>query len=321
MSSIVVSELEYAPPGADSLFFGVGFGVAPGEHAALVGANGVGKSTILRILSGELDADEGEFALGGTVLTMTQDVGMSRPNDTLRDMLIEVAPAALRTAGRAMVIAERAMYDGTDDGMLFAEAITHWGDMGGYDYAVSGRIGIEGGTADDIARSLKETIHDLFGAGNAKLVSENDTKFLGGVSGWVRTEYDLGGPGPWAMSLDPYAHAALGLDSVEVGAGLMLVFQPPAETRGLAPLMPKTGAYAPAFGGDGFGIFAGVRGVAYEGLYEDLAEPFLAEAGITAQVTLWDFAVIGAAASCTTPPYETTKDPDCKVNFQMGGLF
>ena len=180
------------------------------------------------------------------------------------------------------------------------------GDMGGYDYAVSGRIGIEGGTADDIARSLKETIHDLFGAGNAKLVSENDTKFLGGVSGWVRTEYDLGGPGPWAMSLDPYAHAALGLDSVEGGAGLMLVFQPPAETRGLAPLMPKTGAYAPAFGGDGFGIFAGVRGVAYEGLYEDFAEPFLAEAGITAQVTLWDFAVIGAAASCTTPPYETT---------------
>ena len=110
MSSIVVSELEYAPPGADSLFFDVGFGVAPGEHAAIVGANGVGKSTILRILSGELQADEGEFALGGTVLTMTQDVGMSRPTDTLRDMLIEVAPPALRDAGRAMVAAERAKW-------------------------------------------------------------------------------------------------------------------------------------------------------------------------------------------------------------------
>ena len=48
----MVSELEYAPPGADSLFFDVSFGVAPGEHAALVGANGAGKSTILRILSG-----------------------------------------------------------------------------------------------------------------------------------------------------------------------------------------------------------------------------------------------------------------------------
>jgi ATPase subunit of ABC transporter with duplicated ATPase domains len=54
MSSIVVSDLDYAPPGADSLFFDVSFGVSPGERAALVGANGVGKSTILRILAGDL---------------------------------------------------------------------------------------------------------------------------------------------------------------------------------------------------------------------------------------------------------------------------
>ena len=84
MSSIVVSELEYAPPGVDSLFFDVGFGVSPGEHAALVGANGVGKSTILRILSGELQADEGEFALGGTVLTMTQDLSLIHISEPTR---------------------------------------------------------------------------------------------------------------------------------------------------------------------------------------------------------------------------------------------
>jgi hypothetical protein len=33
MSSIVVAELKYAPPGADSLFFDVGFTVSPGERA------------------------------------------------------------------------------------------------------------------------------------------------------------------------------------------------------------------------------------------------------------------------------------------------
>ena len=120
VSSITVSELEYAPPGADSLFFDVSFGVAPGEHAALVGANGVGKSTILRILSGVLEADSGEFQLGGTVLTMTQDVGMSSPDDSLRDMLVEVAPRALRDAGRALHAAEAAMYAGTDDGTGYA---------------------------------------------------------------------------------------------------------------------------------------------------------------------------------------------------------
>ncbi|MEZ5341664.1 MAG: ATP-binding cassette domain-containing protein [Acidimicrobiales bacterium] len=66
MSSIVVSDLEFAHPGAASLFFDVSFGVAPGDHAAIVGANGAGKSTILKILSGELIPDEGTFSVGGT---------------------------------------------------------------------------------------------------------------------------------------------------------------------------------------------------------------------------------------------------------------
>ncbi len=44
MSSIIVSDLEYGPPGGDQLFFDVNFRVGPGEHAAIVGANGVGKS-------------------------------------------------------------------------------------------------------------------------------------------------------------------------------------------------------------------------------------------------------------------------------------
>ena len=133
VSSIVVSDLAYSPPGHDSLFFDVSFGVSPGEHAALVGPNGVGKSTILRILSGDLQADDGDAAIKGTVLTMTQDVGMSRPTDSLRDMLIEVAPKELRLAGRRLAIAERAMLDGTEDGMAFAEALTEWGDLGGYE--------------------------------------------------------------------------------------------------------------------------------------------------------------------------------------------
>ena len=60
MSSIIVSELEYGPPGSDQLFFDVSFKVTPGEHAAIVGANGVGKSTILRILSAQIEADGGE---------------------------------------------------------------------------------------------------------------------------------------------------------------------------------------------------------------------------------------------------------------------
>jgi len=153
VSSIVVSELAYAPPGADQLFFDVSFGVAPGEHAAIVGANGVGKSTILRILGGIIDADEGEFAVGGSMLTMTQDVGMSRPTDTLREMLLEVATPLLRTAGKALVAAERALADGSDDGMGYAEALADWGDHGGYE--------LEAKWAAAAQRSVKTPIEDF----------------------------------------------------------------------------------------------------------------------------------------------------------------
>ncbi|MFZ9579809.1 MAG: ATP-binding cassette domain-containing protein, partial [Ilumatobacteraceae bacterium] len=160
MSSIVVSELEYAPPGADQLFFDVSFGVAPGEHAALVGANGVGKSTILRILSGVIDADGGEFTVNGSMLTMTQDVGMSRPTDTLREMLIEVAPPQLRAAGRALVAAERALADGSDDGMGYATALSDWGDLGGYELETKWQAAAQ--------RSVKSSIDDF----SRRLVSE-----------------------------------------------------------------------------------------------------------------------------------------------------
>ena len=160
MSSIVVSELEYGPPGADQLFFDVSFKVAPGEHAAIVGANGVGKSTILRILTGEIEADGGEFAIGGSMLYMTQDVGMSRPNDTLREMLIEVAPAQLRDAGRALVAAERALASGDDDGMGYASALSDWGDRGGYELETRWQASAQ--------RSVKTPVDDF----STRLVSE-----------------------------------------------------------------------------------------------------------------------------------------------------
>ncbi len=160
MSSIVVSELEYGPPGADQLFFDVSFKVSPGEHAALVGANGVGKSTILRILTEEIEADAGEFAIGGSMLYMTQDVGMSRPNDTLREMLIEVAPKALRDAGRALVAAERALASGDDDGMGYATALSDWGDLGGYELETRWQASAQ--------RSVKTPVDDF----STRLVSE-----------------------------------------------------------------------------------------------------------------------------------------------------
>jgi len=166
----VVSELDYAPPAADSLFFDVSFGIAPGDHAAIVGPNGVGKSTILRILSGELTADGGEVSIGGSFLTMSQDVGMGNPDAELREMLLEVAEPALRSAGRAMIAAERAMASGEDDGMAYAEALTTWGDLGGYELEARWSAAAERSVKTPIADFSSRKVGELSGGERKRLV-------------------------------------------------------------------------------------------------------------------------------------------------------
>ena len=170
MSAIVVSELDYAPPGSDSLFFDVSFGVSPGDHAAIVGPNGVGKSTVLRILSGQLEADGGEVSIGGTFLSMSQDVGMGNPDAPLRDMLLDVAEPALAAAGRALADAERAMADGTDDGMAFAEALTTWGDLGGYELEAQWAAAAERSVKTPIENFTTRKVGELSGGERKRLV-------------------------------------------------------------------------------------------------------------------------------------------------------
>ena len=141
MSHVSVSGLAYAHPGGDLLFSDVSFKLAPGTHAGLVGVNGVGKSTLLRVLAGELDAAEGDAAHGGRLLAMAQDVGVDAAAATtsVRELLLSLAPAPLRRVGLAIADAEDALtgMDGTGSsdgaaGMALGEAIADWSALGGY---------------------------------------------------------------------------------------------------------------------------------------------------------------------------------------------
>src|SRR5687768_17615676 len=127
MAHVVCSDLAYAHPGGDLLFDGVSFRVSPGDHVGLVGANGVGKSTLLRVLTGELKAEEGEAAVGGRLASMPQDVGSGADTRTVRELLLAHAPGALRSAGERMLAAERALDAGdADAGMDLGTAIGDW---------------------------------------------------------------------------------------------------------------------------------------------------------------------------------------------------
>ena len=134
MGHVVVSHLAYSHPGGDRLFSDVSFRLSPGDHVGLVGANGVGKSTLLRILAGELSPEEGEASLGGVIGYMAQDVGAVDDARTVRRLLLSLAPLALRRAGEAVLEGEAQLAAGDDAaGMRLGTAIADWSALGGYE--------------------------------------------------------------------------------------------------------------------------------------------------------------------------------------------
>ncbi len=61
-----VEELSKAFPG-QTLFSDISFDIKRGERVALIGNNGTGKTTMLKIINGLIEADAGKFSLGSKV--------------------------------------------------------------------------------------------------------------------------------------------------------------------------------------------------------------------------------------------------------------
>ncbi|MCD7749592.1 MAG: ATP-binding cassette domain-containing protein, partial [Oscillospiraceae bacterium] len=76
--------------GTRTLFSGLDLLIRPGEHIAVMGDNGTGKSTLIKILLGELAPDEGFVRLGPSVKAayLPQLVTFSHPERSALDTLI-----------------------------------------------------------------------------------------------------------------------------------------------------------------------------------------------------------------------------------------
>lgn len=138
MGHIDVSGVSYALADGRPLLDDVSFRVGDGSVSALIGANGAGKSTLLRIIRGELRPDSGGVVIDGGLGVMDQFVGHVRDDRTVRDLLVLVAPAAVRRAAGALAAAEDALIerDETATQMRYATALTDYADAGGYDQEV-----------------------------------------------------------------------------------------------------------------------------------------------------------------------------------------
>ena len=98
VGSIQVSHLGWRLPGGAELLRDVSFSVGDGDRAALVGANGVGKSTLMRLIAGELTPTSGTLSIDGRLGVMRQLVGVAdgvgRRPATVRELLVSLAPPA-----------------------------------------------------------------------------------------------------------------------------------------------------------------------------------------------------------------------------------
>lgn len=98
MKSVSLSNVSFAHTGADNLFSSVSAIFDTSHTVAIVGANGCGKTTLLRIITGELSPATGRVISNGRMAYLNQDLSVLSPNKTVLDNIMDVAGINKNTA-------------------------------------------------------------------------------------------------------------------------------------------------------------------------------------------------------------------------------
>jgi len=130
-----VNSVTYTLPDGRVLLRDVSVRVGEGAKVALIGPNGTGKTTLTRIIAGDLDPHEGAVTRSGGLGVMRQFIGKVRDESTVRDLLVSVAPERIRTAATEIDRTELLMMerDSEEDQLAYAHALVEWGEAGGYE--------------------------------------------------------------------------------------------------------------------------------------------------------------------------------------------
>ena len=122
----------------ENLLQGLTFEIQEGERVAILGRNGCGKTTLLKILTGEMDYDDGEVYINPhKKIGLISQIPVFPVGYTVEDVL-RTAYAAVTAAKRKMEELEKAMASGTTDEQLreYDTLTNRFQSGGGYDMDV-----------------------------------------------------------------------------------------------------------------------------------------------------------------------------------------
>ena len=174
MGYVDVQKVTHVLPDGRPLFDDVSFRVGEGAKTALIGANGTGKTTLLRIIAGDLKPVSGGAVVDGGLGVMRQFIGSVRDDTSVRDLLVSLASPAVRAAGEALDAAELAMMERDDEKtqLRYATALADWGDAGGYDAEVLWDVCTVAALGVPFERCQYRALHTLSGGEQKRLALE-----------------------------------------------------------------------------------------------------------------------------------------------------
>ena len=150
------------------------FRIGPSQVTALIGPNGTGKTTLLRIAAGELAPEDGAVGRSGSLAVMNQFIGSVRDDSTVRDLLLSVSPDPVRQAAAALDAAELEMMadDSEPIALRYAQALADWADVDGYAHETAFDVATVAALGVPYDRAKYRAVTSLSGGEQKRLVLE-----------------------------------------------------------------------------------------------------------------------------------------------------
>lgn len=134
MGHVDVKDVSFYLDDGRHLLDEVSFRLSGNDKVALIGPNGTGKSTLLKVIAGELAPHNGQISRTGALRVMPQFLDRAG-SWTVKDLFIFASSDRIRSAHGTLAQAEAKMLadDDVKSQMAYAQALSDWGDAGGYD--------------------------------------------------------------------------------------------------------------------------------------------------------------------------------------------